>query len=56
MLDPIDPASLDGLRGDDPVARIVIEGVDALEQLDAVRPRDAALLERLRAIFRAPAG
>ena len=56
LLDPIDPASLDGLRGDDPVARIVIEGVDALEQLAAVRPRDTALLELLRAIFRAPAG
>lgn len=49
LLDPIDPASLDGLGGDDPVVRIVIDGVDALEQLDAVRPQDAALLERVRA-------
>lgn len=49
MLDAIEPSALVGRLGDDPAVRTVIDGVDALEQLGAVRPRDAALLHRLRA-------
>ncbi|MCC7110784.1 MAG: hypothetical protein IT382_15940 [Deltaproteobacteria bacterium] len=52
LLDPIDPSTLEGLAGDDPVARIVIEVADALGELNAVRPRDAALLERVRTSLR----